>query len=559
MNILDKNWLEYLLLILAFLEGLIFINMVAGRHFARFDLTQEHRYSISHPTKQMLQGLDDNIYIEVYLDGDLPAGFKRMRKSLLETLDEFRIYSNNKVQFKSINPELATSAKSRSQLMKRLASKGLPPTDVFVIENGKKIQKRILPGVVVVYGSRELGVQLFKGNQSAPANERINQSIEGMEYELANAIHSITQSQLPVISLARGNDELKGNDFSSLLHTLQDQFRVKTVNLKDRAIGTTDLLLVAQPKSKFSELEKYRLDQYIIRGGAVIFLIDKLSVSMDSAATGTYSFPYDLNLDDLLFHYGVRINNDLVQDFVSGAYPIVVGNAGDRPNIQLLQWPFFPIINDFSSHVIVKNLDALRTEFVSSIDTVKAEGIRKEVLFTTSNYARRSTAPVHVDINSMKDKLDPKRFQVHHIPIACLLEGRFSSFFKNRFLPDGADTTSFKTTGMPAKLLVVGDGDIARNLKDPKTGAPLPLGYDPYLRQMFSNQDFILNSLNYLIQGEGLIKARAKEVKIRPLDKVKIQNNRRIIQFINLALPVLGLLMFGLVFHLIRKFRYSKF
>lgn len=558
MSLLESKRLTLILQIALAIAIAILVDTLGSFYFFRLDLTEENRYSISDATKNMLENLDDDIYIEAYLDGELPAGFKRMRASLEETLNEFSLYSDGKVQFQFVDPDQATSAKSRNQFMMSIARKGVQPTDVFLTEDGKRTQKRIIPGVVISYGSAEKGVQLFKGNKAASPEERLNQSIEGIEYELARAIQDITTMNLPTLGILRGHNELDSADFISLNRKLQESFIVHDVDLTDvDEIPSLDAILLVKPTERFSTYDKYKIDQYLMKGGKGLFLLDKVAVNMDSANVGTYSFPYDLDLDDLLFKYGVRINNDLIQDFVSGTYPIVVGNEGDQPKIQLLQWPYYPVVNEYASHITVRNLDASLTRFASSIDTVKAPGIQKTLLFSSSPYSRKIMSPAYVDINLMQQELDPKNFTSPNIPMAWLLEGNFTSFYKNRFLPDEASQNNFADSG-DAKLIVVGDGDLARNGFDPKTGRPLPLGFDPFTNQTFANQELIMNFLNYLTKGDGLITARSKEVIIRPLDRVKLKEGRSKWQIINLLIPVLLVILFGLIHYWLRKRKYAR-
>ncbi len=559
MKFLESKRLTLVLQIAIAISMAVLINAIDAFFFLRVDLTEENRYSISPATKTLLTNLEDDLYIEAYLEGELPAGFKRMRTSLEETLTEFSVYSKGKIQFQFINPDQATSQKSRNQFLMSLARKGIQPTDVFLTEEGKRIQKRIVPGVVISYGSAEKGVQLFKGNKAAAPEERLNQSIEGLEYELANAIQEILALDLPTLGIIRGHNELDSADFVSLHRALDKSYLIKMINLTEvKKIPKVDAILLAKPTHRFSVEDKYKLDQYLLNGGSGLFMLDKVAVNMDSANVGTFSFPYDLDLDDLLFTYGVRINNDLVQDFVSGTYPIVVGNEGEQPKIQLLQWPYFPVINEYSKHTTVRNLDATLTRFASSIDTVKATGITKTLLFSSSPYSRKLMSPTFVDINSMQRELDPAKFTTQNVPMAYLLEGEFKSYFKNKFLPSGQSKESFKPNGA-SKLIVISDGDLGRNDLDPKTNQPLPLGYDPFTNQTFANQDLILNLLNYLTRGNGLITARSKQVLIRPLDKVKLKNGKLKWQIINLALPLLLLIIFGLIYNWVRKRKYTRF
>ena len=559
MNWLESKKLENILLALLAITTFILINQLANRYFFRLDLTEEKRYSITDATKKQLQALPDVVTIEIYLAGELPAGFKRMQQSLLETTEEFSIYSNGKITYQIIDPNTAVSNQSRAEYMQSIIKKGLLPTDVFINEEGNRVQKRIFAGVIVSHGNRELGVQLFKGNKTATPEERLNQSVEGIEYELANAIHQITQDIRPLIGLVTGHSEMDSLSLYSFRNLLQEQYRTKKVDLNNPGNQKSDVLMLIQPKSAYSTIEKYALDQYIMNGGKVIFLLDKVAVNMDSAAAGTYSFPYDLNLDDMLFKYGVRINNDLVQDYVAGAYPIIVGNSGDQPQIQLLQWPFFPIVNKYSKHVIVRNLDATRAEFVSSIDTVKATGITKTVLLSSSTYSRVSTAPVYVDINILQESLAPEKFTEQNIAIGYLLEGRFSSHFKNKFLPEAIDKEEFIPEGKQTSMIVISDGDFVKNNVDPRNGSPLPVGFDPYMGQQFANGDLINNAIQYLLEGDGLISARAKQVIIRPLDKVKLGSSREFYQVLNLILPLVILIIVGISVFIVRKRKYSRF
>ena len=559
MKWLESKKLETFLLAALAIACFILANQLANRYFFRLDLTEENRYSISDATKAQLQALPDVITIEVYLAGELPAGFKRMQQALLETLEEFNVYADGKIAYQIIDPNTATSDKSRAEYMKSIIRKGLQPTDVFISEEGKRVQKRIFTGVMVSYGSRELGVQLFKGNQTASPEERLNQSIEGIEYELANAVNQVTQQERPLVGMSTGHLEMDSLKIIGFQRLLQDHYRLKKINLNQLNKLSPDVLMLIQPRSSFSSLDKYYLDQYIMHGGKAIFLLDKVAVNMDSAAAGTYSFPYDLNLDDLLFKYGIRINNDLVQDFFAGAYPIIVGNSGDQPEIQLLQWPFFPIINKYSKHVIVRNIDATKAEFISSIDTVKASGIKKTVLLSTSSYSRVSTAPVYVDINILQEALSPDKFTEQNIPVGYLLEGRFTSFYKNKFLPANANEADFIEESKETGIVVIADGDFVKNNIDPRSGAPLPVGYDPFMNQQFANGDLIMNAIQFLLDGNGLISSRAKQVIIRPLDKVKVEANKMFYQTLNLLLPLVIILMVGVIVFVVRKRKYTRF
>jgi gliding-associated putative ABC transporter substrate-binding component GldG len=310
----------------------------------------------------------------------------------------------------------------------------------------------------------------------------------------------------------------------------------------------------------FSERDKYVLDQYIMQGGKVLFLIDKVNASMDSLARDDYfAVPADLNLDDQLFKYGVRINPDLVQDRRSGMYPVITGEVGGKPRIQLIEWPFFPLIVEFGTHPITRNLNAILTRFCSSIDTVKATGVKKTALLMTSQYSRKIATPVHININELRKNLRDSDYATRNIPIGILLEGTFTSLYKNRFAPPGFESTEMKEESNNTSLVVIADGDVARNDVNPRNNQPQPLGFDPMTNVTFANKDFLLNTLAYLTNENGLIQARNKEVKIRPLDKVKIKDERLRWQVLNLALPLIVLIAFGIVRSYTRKHKFARF
>lgn len=550
--------------ILLLANGLVLallINGLASHYFFRVDLTEEKRYTIKSQTKELLSHLDDEVFVEVFLEGDLNPGFKRFQKSIRETLDEFRIYSNNKINYTFTNPNQATGEKARNEYMSELASKGISAMNVIETKDGQKVEKFVFPGALVSYGGFESGVMLLKGSRAQGSQEVLNQSIENVEFELANAIYKLVNTNRKKIGLVKGHGELDSLQIASLNSALLEQYDVFQTDLvNSKAVNSYHALIVAKPRTEFSEPEKYKLDQYLMRGGKILFLLDRLDANMDSASNENYfAFPYNLNLDDQLFRYGVRINPDLIQDRVSGKYPIVVGNAGGRPQIMQLDWPFFPLINQYADHPITRNLDATQTKFISSIDTVKAVGVKKIPLLFSSPYSRKLTAPVKVGVNDLRRQLKEENFVSEKIPMAYLLEGQFTSLYKNRFAPERVDTIGFKNQSVPTKIIVIADGDMARNDINPRENKPQQLGYDPFTRYTFANQDILLNMVAYLTDENGLIKARNKEVKIRPLDKEKIRDNRAYWQVLNIVLPLVVLVVFGLVLSYMRKRKYSRF
>ena len=549
------------LLLLA--NALVFVailNFLGSSYFFRIDITEEKRHTIKSQTKELLSNLDDAVYVEVFLEGELNPGFERFKKSIRETLEEFRIYSKDRVRVTFTDPTLALGDRARNEFIADLTARGVSPRNVIETKDGQRVEKLVFPGAIVSYGGMEKGVMLLKGNAMQGPQQALNHAIEGVEYEIANTIYTLTNNNRKRIGFVTKHGELEGNRLISFENSLREQYDVLSVALDQKEkLASVEALIIAKPTHAFSNNDKYYLDQYLMKGGRLLLLLDRLDAAMDSASSDNYfAFPYDLNLDDQLFKYGVRINQDLIQDRVSGRYPIVVSNAG-KPQIMQMEWPFFPLVNQYADHPVTRNLDASLLRFASSIDTVKAVGVKKTPLLFSSSYSRKAAAPVKVGVNDLRNQLQTGAFNEQKIPLGYLLEGTFTSLYKNRFSPTGADTAGYRSESVPTKLIVIADGDIMRNDVNPRTGEAQPLGFDPFSQYTFANQDLLLNAIAYLTEENGLIKARNKEIKIRPLDKEKIKNERVFWQVINLVAPLLLLIIFGFSRSYWRKLKYSKF
>lgn len=548
--------------VLLFLNGaviVVLLNLLLSSFFFRLDLTEEKRYSIKPQTREILKSLNDDVYIEVFLEGDLNAEFKRFQKAIEETLEEFAIYSDNRVRFSFTDPAAATGKKAQSEFMNDLASRGIQPTNVISNANGQRVEKIIFPGLIVSYDGMESGVMLLKGNKAGSPAEEINQSIEGIEFEVARAISRLVKDDRKLIGFIKGHGELDSLSTVSVFRDLQEEYDVISTPLANPLLEQFDALVLAKPTRRFSPHDKYYLDQYIMQGKPVLFLIDKLDASLDSASREDYfALPYNTDIDDLLFRYGVRINLDLVQDKMAGFYPIVTGQRGGKPQMNVLDFPFFPLINHYPEHPITRNLDAVLTRFVSSIDTVKAPGVKKTPLMLSSQLSRTVSTPVKVGVNDLRTPIPDEQYNKPYVPIGYLLEGSFSSLFKNRFVPEGINNANFRPEGKPAKLVVIADGDLVRNDFNLRANQARPLGFDAATNYTFANRELILNVMAYLTEEEGLIQVRNKQVRIRPLDKTLIKDRLKW-QIINLVLPVLILITFGVVRGYWRKRKYARF
>ena len=538
---------------------LVLINLLVSKYILRIDLTEEKRFTISDATKSMLKGLDDVLYVEVFLEGELPAGMRRLKTAIRERLDEFAVYSNNKVQFKFIDPSQAASDKARQEYHDNLVKRGLQLIRLFDNEGGKNVAKIIFPGAIITYHEQEKPVLLLRGKGGQRA---INQSIEGLEYELASAIRALTSREKKKIGLIKGHKESDSLMLAGLTSVLSESYHVYNVNLPEKEqLEGYDAVIIAKPKAAYKEAEKFKLDQYIMKGGKVLFFLDQLYVNEDSALSqgGTIALPVDVNLDDQLFKYGARINRDLILDLSAGVMPVIVNMIGDEPEIQNFKWHYYPIINQFGQHPIVKNSDAIYTKFINTIDTVKADGIVKTPLLFSSRYSKRVNSPVSValaDVTRLGQEDFPPR---EPLPVAYLLEGSFKSLYANRFLPEGIARQKVMNESVPTKIMVVGDGDIIENEFSLQNRQPVELGFSEFMRQKFANEDFIKNALQYMMDDQGLITARNKEIKIRLLDEVKVSRERVFWQVVNLGLPVVLIIMYGLARYYWRKRKFTRF
>lgn len=558
---------------------IVLINFSASLLFERFDLTSEKRYSLSNASKELVKNLDDIIYVKVYLEGDFPAAYKKMRDETREMLDEFRAYSNDNLDYEFINPAESGDEKITKEIYQQLFKQGLQPTDLNEKTTDGFSNKLIWPGAIFFYKGKEIPVQLLKSKLGSNPVNMINSSIEGLEYEIANAIYNLTTELKPKIAFIDGHGELNKYEVASLSTSLAEFYSIDRIKLNGELYSLTertmkdstqefvvrpkyDAVIIAKPTQKFSEKDKFIIDQYIMYGGKVVWMIDPVFASMDSLRTSdvTMAIPQDLNLDDQLFTYGVRINANLIQDLQSAPIPIVTGMVGNQPKTELFPWYFFPLLTPANSHPIVNNLNAVKGEFTSTIDTINKAGITKIGLLKSSQYTKISSAPTRVSLSFLRFEPDQSQFNKGHQVAAALLEGSFESVFKNRVPPKimEANEIAFREKGKTNKMVVIADGDIAKNAVNPSTNEYMPLGLDRYTKQQYGNADFMLNVMNYLCNDNGLMSVRTKKFKIRLLDHTIVKEERVTWQIFNTVLPVGIMLLFGIAHFFYRKRKYTK-
>lgn len=549
----------------------LMIGILSSYFHARFDLTADRRYSLSKPTKQMLQRVDDEILFRVYLDGDLPAGFKRLQNSVREMLDEFRAYGGDNIQYEFIDPTENPNQQARERIFRELYQKGLDPTNLQVKEkDGSSSQKLIFPGIMVSYGGRDVAVNILKNHVSASAEANLQTSIQSLEYDLTFAINQLLNPESPVIGFIRGHGELAPEQMEDMAYTLGKFYTLRQVDA-DAGLTATDsagqltyrALVVAQPLSRFSDAEKFVIDQYVMAGGRVLWLVDYTTASIDSLSHGrdVKALPLELNLDDLLFNYGVRINANLIQDMQCAVVPVNTALVGQPPQFTPAPWVFSPIVTPTDGHPLTKNLDMIRVDFASSIDTVgRNADVSKTVLLAASGNCRTVPLPAQVDLSIIGNRIAPEAFAHSGLIMGVLLEGQFQSAFANRPLQvEGFSRQQFRRQSASTRMIVISDGDIIRQQfrQNGDQREPLPLGYDRFTRQTFGNKEFLLNAINYLCGFDELMESRSKEFKLRMLDRARITEQRTLWQVVNVGVPLLMILAFGLIFNALRKRRYQ--
>ncbi len=546
----------------------LIINVIFSLIHKRIDLTEDRRFTVSPQTVKLLKGLKDVVFVKVYLTGDdLPAGIRRLSDASREMLDEFRNIAGDRIQYEYINPDDLPDKATRNNLYQQLANQGLEPTELQVNEEEKFSQKIIVPGAIVSYqGTQTPAILMQPQRGDASPEEELNSSMAQLEYQLAFAIRKIASPEKKKIAIIQGHAELKPVYLTDIGNSLAEYYQVDFVNLPVYKVGRLDeyaAIIIAKPDSVFTELEKFKLDQYLVKGGKILLAADNLTAELDSLRGGSaFSSNKELNLEDQLFKYGIRLNYDLVQDLNCNTIPLLKNGFGAQQRGNLVKWPYYPVVTPASDHPIVNSINAIWFRFASTIDTIHSKqnpDIRKTVLLTTSPYSRVQQHPVQININ-MVSTLDQRMYHTGIQTLAVLMEGRFRSAFVNRISPQELEQQgygSFKEQDKPGKLIVISDGDVLKNNYNAAYQRIYPLGYDAYSKHTFGNKTFILNCIDYMVDDAGLIALRSKQFKLRMLNSAAAKESRTGYQILNTLVPVLLILIFGIVFNYIRKRRFA--
>ena len=569
-----QTGLQILLMVVVVVLINILANMRVGglSLYKKWDLTEEKRFTLSDGTKQTLRSIDDVIDVKLLLAGTFPAGFKRLQKATAEILDDFKSETGYlEYYFENPTPD-GISVEEINNRREQLRKDNMLPIRLNVEDTDGRSEQYIYPYAIVSYKGRSLPVNLLENQQIATpeASEMaLNNSVALLEYKLANAIQKLQTAKKPIVVFTTGHGELQPIETASLEYQLRKYYDTGRVNLDSMIVVSDDasVLVIAKPTQPFSDRDKFKIDQYVMNGGKVLFLLDNLNVSMDSLRKRqTYlAMPHDTQLDDLLFKYGVRLGSNLVMDMQHSPIPLQTGIQGGKPQMERFGYPYHLVVTNGTNHPIVQRLGPINLQFANTIDTtVKVKTpLKKTVLLASTPNTRLQFAPITMDFEFLRYDLEVDKFNAGAQPLAVLLEGVFPSLFTNRIaqsMKAGLQEMdlSFQETSKPTKIVVIADGDVARNPVNPVKKMPEPLGLNPYDKFMYSNADLLLNTIEYLLDQNGTIEARGKDVKLRLLNESKANTERTKWQLINIGIPLLLLALFGWLFNRWRYNQYAK-
>jgi len=563
MNIRKRSLMQFLTIAAA----VIVVSYLVSFLRIRLDLTEDKRYTLSEPSQEILKGLKDDIYIQVYLDGEMPIPLKRLRRSVREILDEFRIASGRKVDYEFINPADTREVAQREAHYRALYDKGLSPVNIMADDaEGGSTRKIVFPGMIVNYNGIEVPVNFLKNNSALTYEQNILNSVESLEYEIVQTISTLSSDTVYRVAFLEGHGEIPEIGVADITLSLAKFFSI------DRGVpggrpGILDnyaAIIIAGPGEEFSEADKFVIDQYIMNGGKVLWLVEEVEVNADSLLKGTTAALYrPLNIEDQLFRYGARVNPSVIQALECMIIRLTLMTGTSRQQIVPAPWVYFPLLIPSPDHPVTRSINRVKGEFTNYIDTVGLDSrIKKSILLTTSQYTRTLQPPFMISLREAEQIPDEREFNRSNLPVAVLLEGRFRSAFSNRMTSHlhTLKDLSVKNESAPTKMIVVADADIIRNdvSRTVSSETPLPLGQDKYTGEVFGNKDFIVNCLNYLVDDNNLMELRSRELKLRLLDNQRIRNERKKWQLINISGPLLIVILAGVLHGFLRRKIYTR-
>ncbi len=545
---------------------IVLCNYVGSFVFKRFDLTSEKRYTLSNESKEIAKSLKTTAFFKVYLAGKLPgSSWVRLRDEMKEILDEYNAYSGGNVQYQFIDP---TSLGETKAVFHQLYEDGLKPTTVHTQGGSGNSEQVIWPGAMLTYAGRDMPINILENQLGADPETQLNNSIEGLEYNIDNAIHKIDLKMRPIVAFIQGHGEPDSIHLAGAINAMSEYYDVRLLPINHllKGLDLCKAIIIAKPMKAIDNKDAYIIDQFIMRGGKVLWLIDPMYAPMDSLSRNgiTIAFKNELNLDDQLFRYGVRLNSNLILDLQSSAIPLNGALPGEQPRIQLYPWVYEPLISPTSDNPIVRNLNLIELKYASTIDTIEQPGIKKTILLKTSKTTKLLNAPARISFDIVSRQPDPREYDQGFQPVAVLLEGKFESAFKDRInmSPDTLKLLGFKAQGEKTSMIVVSDGDVVINDVEPGKKEAYPLGYDRYTskvtHQIYGNKEFIVNCMNYLCGDSALLTVRTKQLKLRLLNTEQATKYKTQWQLINMGIPVGLIVLLGIVIAFRRKQKYAK-
>ena len=557
-----SGWLWLLLVLLV-------INLLASFAHSRIDLTKEKRYTLSKATRNLLLALDDDVQIDVFLTGEFPAGFRKLANSTEEFLQLLKDRNGSKIHYRFISPQEKISGTEKTY-EDSLVNLGASAINLTVQVKAGQENKRVYPVALITYKGKQSLVNLYGGGKRMITAVEMNSAEALMEYQFAKALNGLISPDKPFIAYSFGNGEPTDARTYGLQQALQTDYRLAILNINEQPLNpdTFKVLMVVKPSLQFSENEKLKIDQYVMGGGKLLLFIDNLIAEQDSLRYKPEIIAYDrnLNLTDLLFRYGARINPSLVMDLQCDFLPFAVGGSGENPQFEFLHWNYYPLFEGKTNHTINKNLGLVAGRFVNSIDTIKTPEVAKTILLSSSPNSRVISTPALISLNENRNVPEDEKFKQSNIPVAVLLEGKFTSLYRNRVSQTQKDSLqaagiAFRDFSSENKIIVVGDGDMALNDVSVKEG-PLPMGVNLFTvgsqyEYQFANREFLLNCIEYLVSNPTISETRNKNIVLRLLDSQKVQEKKLFWQLINIALPVLLIILAGFLYQQIRKRKYA--
>lgn len=549
---------------------LVCINVLASRVHFGLDLTSEKRFTLSDATKEMLARVDDPVTVDIYMKGEFPAGIEHLRDAVAEKLNNFNSYTKSKITYTYIDPFEGKTEDEKGPIYQQLAEKGVVGImlDITSADNTTS-QKMIFPYALVHYKGKSVAVRIMESGSVRDNAEKLTISESLLEYKLASAIHKMEMPAPPEIAYMVGHGEPLGWETYDMLTSLSMNYFLDTLDLVSEVYipSTFDAIIINKPATSIKEQEKLKLDQYVMRGGRILWCLDPVRTPLDSLqyTDNVLAIEQFLNLDDMLFNYGVRVNADLVQDMQCFVLPVTVGRTEQgQSQIEGRNWMYYPIFLPTSRHPIVNNMDGILGKFVSSIDTVGTGDIKKTVLLESSKYSRRAPTPHRVSLSMLQFPMKEEMFQQPYLPAAVLVEGNFESIFRTKisdltttYLRDVQKRPYMDKTDSPTAMIVIGDGDIFLNEVQPTTG-PIPMGASRGTKAQFANRNFLLNCMEYLTDKNSLLEARTKDARVRLLDGGRVKEEGNKWRIINIAVPVAIVLLFASAYLFFRKRRYAE-